>query len=284
LECNGARWFAFVGGELMFRRCVFPFLIFLFFAVPLLRSQSNPELVQVIPPPMRRTQPPSPNSSSEELERRGDELRAEKAYLDALDYYSAAQEKDPKSAQLWNKRGITELLLLRYKNARKDFERSIHFNRELADARNNLGVIFYLQKKYGNAIRQYQTALKLRPDSASYYSNLGAAYFSKKEYEKATSAYAEAVRLDPDVFGRTSHTGIAAQMASPEDRAHFEYVLAKLFAKQGDSDRSLEYLKRAMEEGYKGIDNVYKDPEFERLRSDARFTQLMAARPPAIPE
>ncbi|HXZ31210.1 MAG TPA: tetratricopeptide repeat protein [Terriglobales bacterium] len=268
----------------MSRRCFLPLLVFLFLAVPFLEGQSNPELVQVVPPPVRRSEPPSPNSSTEELERRGDELRAEKAYLDALDYYIAAQQKDSKNAEIWNKRGITELLLLRYKDARKNFERAIHFDHNFADAHNNLGVIFYLQKKYPNAVKQYETALKIRPDSASYYSNLGAAYFSKKEFEKASSAYSEAVRLDPDVFERTSHTGIAAQMASPEDRAHFEYVLAKLFAKQGDSDRSLEYLKRAMEEGYKGINDVYKDPEFEHLRSDARFTQLMAARPPAIPE
>jgi tetratricopeptide (TPR) repeat protein len=268
----------------MYRRCFFSLLTFLFIALPVLKAQSNPELVQVIPPPMRRSEPPSPNSSSEELERRGDELRSEKAYLDALDYYAAALKKDPKNAQTWNKRGITELLLQRYHESKKDLERAVRFDGEFADADNNLGVIFYLQKKYSNAVKQYEKAIKLRPDSASYYSNLGAAYFSRREFEKATSAYGEAVRLDPTVFERTSHTGISAQMASPEDRAHFEYVLAKLFAKQGDSDRSLEYLKRAMEEGYKGINDVYKDPEFERLRSDARFTQLMAARPPAIPE
>jgi tetratricopeptide (TPR) repeat protein len=267
----------------MYRRCLFALLI-LFLALPGLHAQSKPELVQVIPPPMRRSEPPSPDSSSEELERRGDQLRSEKAYLDALDYYTAAQKKTPKDSQLLNKRGITELLLLRYKDAKKNFERAVHFDRGLADAHNNLGVIYYLQKKYRDAIKEYEKALKIQPDSASYYSNLGAAYFSKKELEKATVAYSEAVRLDPLVFERTSHTGIAAQMASPEDRAHFEYVLAKLFAKEGDSERSLQYLKRAMEEGYKGIDDVYKDPEFERLRSDARFTQLMAARPPAIPE
>ena len=32
------------------------------------------------------------------------------------------------------------------------------------------------------------------------------------------------------------------------------------------------------------IDDVYKDADFEGLRKDTRFAQLMASRPPAIPE
>ena len=50
-----------------------------------------------------------------------------------------------------------------------------------------------------------------------------------------------------------------AQLPSPEERAHYEYVVAKLYAKAGNDDRSLHYLKKAMEEGYKDIKNVYKD-------------------------
>jgi len=253
-------------------------------ATPAVAAQSNSELVQVMPPPLRRAEPPAPSATVEELEKRGDELRAQKAYLDALDYYRAALAKSPKAGEIWNKAGITDLLLERYREAKKDFERALHMDRQLADARNNLGVIFYLEKKCQNAIREYERAIKLRPDAASYYSNLGAAYFCRKEFEKATLAYSSALQLDANVFERSSHSGIAAQMTSPEDRAHFEYVLAKLFAKRGDSDRSLLYLRRALEEGYKKIDDVYKDPEFERLRSDARFVHLMADRPPPIPE
>jgi len=252
--------------------------------LPVSHAQSNTELVQVIPPPMRHAEPPAATSSMEELESRADELRAQKAYLDALDYYRAVLARNPKNGTIWNKSGIVELQLHRYREAKRDFDRAIHINRESADAYNNLGVVWYLQKKYVGAIKEYQRAIKLRPDSASYYSNLGAAYFSKKEFERATFAYNEAVRLDPTVFEHSSQNGVSAQTTSLEDRAHFEYVLAKLFAKQGDSDRSLQYLKRAMEEGYKGIDQVYKDPDFEQLRSDARFTELMASRPPAIPE
>jgi tetratricopeptide (TPR) repeat protein len=271
----------------MLNQFVHGLLTFSLFAIPQPQAQSTQstsELAQVVEAPMRRIDPPPRSASVEVLEAQGDSLRGQKDFLDAVDYYRAALAKAPKEGPLWNKMGITELLSQRYAEAKRDFERSIHLDRQSSDAYNNLGVIFYLQKKYKNAIREYDLAIQIQPESASYYSNLGAAYFSKKEFEEATHAYSHAVQLDPTVFERTSHTGIAAQMSSPEDRAHFEYVLAKLFAKEGDSDRSLEYLKKALEEGYKEINDVYKDPEFQTLRSDARFTQLMAARPPAIPE
>ncbi len=50
------------------------------------------------------------------------------------------------------------------------------------------------------------------------------------------------------------------------------------------SERSLHYLRKAMEDGYKDIKNVYKDAEFSDLRKDPRFAELMAARPVPIPE
>ena len=91
-----------------------------------------------------------------------------------------------------------------------------------------------------------------------------------------------AVGLDPDVFSTSSRTGVAGQIASPEERAHFSYFLAQLYAKNGLSDRWLECLRRAIEEGYKGVNDVYSDPAFTELRKDPRLIQLMAARPPAI--
>jgi tetratricopeptide (TPR) repeat protein len=249
-----------------------------------LAQTRSSEEVQVNPPSIRRAEAPTAGASVAELELRGDTLRSEKAYLDALDYYRAALVKQPKNAKLYNKIGINELQMARFNEARKDFEQAIKNDREFADAYNNLGVINYLQKKYGKAIKQYERAIKIRQDSGSFYSNLGAAYFSKKDFEKASLAYNEALRIDPDIFERTSHTGVQAQMSSPGDRAHFYYVLARLYAKAGVTDRSLQYLRRAMEEGYKGIEDVYKDTEFAGMRKDPRFTDLMAARPLAIPE
>jgi len=261
-----------------------PLVLVIAFVSTLHAQSSTSELVQISPPTMRRAAPPAASATADELEKRGDELRTEKDYLDALDYYRAALAKNRDNARVYNKAGIAELLMQRFNEAGKDFERAIHIDHQFADAVNNLGVIDYEAKKYGRAIKQYSKALQLQPGSASFYSNMGAAYFGKKEFEKAGEAYAKAMDLDPSIFDRISHSGISAQLPSPGDRARYDYLIAKLCAKHGDRDRSLQYLRRAMEEGYKGINDVYKDPEFAGLRSDARFTELMAARPPAIPE
>jgi len=266
-------------------KSLFGLLILIASSALVLQGQnSNSELVQISPPTLRRAEPPSATASIEELERRGDELRQEKDYLDALDYYRAALAKDRNDARIYNKAGIAELLLQRFNEAGKDFEHAVHTDHHFADAVNNLGVIDYEAKKYRSAIKQYEKAIKLEPDSASFYSNMGAAYFGKKEFVKASEAYTKAMQLDPNILDRTSHNGISAQLPSPGDRAKYDYIIAKLWAKQGDRDRSLLYLRRAMEEGYKGIEDVYRDPEFAGLRTDTRFTELMASRPPAIPE
>ncbi|MCU1299917.1 MAG: tetratricopeptide repeat protein [Candidatus Sulfotelmatobacter sp.] len=260
-------------------------LIFLLISSTATLAQvSHSEQVQISPPLMRGIDPPAPEATVAALELQADRLRSEKLYLDALDYYRAALAKKTNDAHLLNKIGITELLIQRYKEARKSFERAIHNDHAFADAYNNLGVVYYEAKKYGTAVKQYQKAIARDSSSASFFSNLGAAYFSKREFEPAIIAYQHALELDPSVFERTSRAGVQAQLPSPEDRARYNYTVAKLYAKMGLSEQSLEYLRRAMEAGYKDLKNVYKDVEFAELRKSPRFTELMASKAPAIPD
>src|SRR5882757_2869911 len=64
------------------------------------------EQVEVSSPAVRRAEAPPADAAPVDLEQRGDVLRAEKSYLDALDYYRAALSKKPNSAVLLNKIGI----------------------------------------------------------------------------------------------------------------------------------------------------------------------------------
>lgn len=245
---------------------------------------SHSEQVQVRPPLMRITDPPSKDATVADLEAKADELRGTKLYLDALDYYHAALAKEPNSARLLNKIGITELNLQRYQEAKKTFEKSIKADRKFADAYNNLGADLYELRKFSPAIKEYRKAIAIDSDSASFFSNLGAALFSKKEFEPAVAAYQRALEIDPNVLERTSRIGVQAQLPGPQDRARYDYTVAKLYAKMGLSDQSLQYLRKAMEEGYKDFNDVYKDAEFSQLRKDKRFTELIATKIQPLPE
>ncbi len=232
-----------------------------------------------VPAEVRRAEPPPASWSAQELEARADSLRAEKAYADSLDYYRAALAKRPDAATLHNKMGMAELLMQRFSRARKAFERALKADPGYAEAINNLGVVYYMQNNYKKAIQQYLKAVAARPDSASFYSNLGTAYFARKQYELASTSYLRALELDPEVFERRSRTGVSAHMASPGDRARYSYVIAKMYARAGDAERCLLYLKKAIEQGYPEIKQVYTDEEFAAVRKDPRFSELWAPTP-----
>jgi len=261
-----------------------------FAAFLVLPSQAQTtEQLQVGPPPVHRVDPPPPGASPEELEQRGDDLRTDKNWLDALDYYQASLKGAPANASLLNRMGICQIQLHRLRESKKTLERAVRIDHRFADAYNNLGVVYYETGvlyhsvgDFGRAIKLYDKAIALSDEYASYYNNRGAAYFAQKRYEKAAADYSTALQLDPDVFERTAKAGVQAMLPSPEDKARYEYVVAKLYAKMGVTDRSLHYLRKAMEDGYKGIKDVYKDNEFSTLRKDPRFAELMAAKTLAI--
>ncbi len=240
------------------------------------QAQTTPQ-----PPPAPEPLASLTTSTPQELERQGDQLRAQKRYLDSVDYYDAALAKRP-NALLLNKKGIALLFLQRNKDAKKCFEKALSLNKDSAEAMNNLGFMAQLEKRYNRAIKYYEKALTVRPDSPTFHYNLGAAYFSKHKFDLAAQEYRLAYQYDPDIFQRVSKTGIMAQSSSPEDRAAFSFMVAKMYAQAGDVTHSLEYLRKAMEEGYKGIDKVYTESEFASLRTDPRFADLMAQKPQPI--
>ncbi len=234
------------------------------------------------PEQLRRVAPPAIDLNTAQLEERADELRAEKAYADALDYYHEAIKKKP-SAALYNKIGIAELQMLRYNEAKKDFERSTQIDSSYADAYNNLGVVYYIKRNYRKAIKYYGEAIQRNDQSSSFHSNMGTALFSRKQFDKATQEYMRALELDPEVFERHSNAGISAHMSSPEDRAHYSYVIAKMFATRGDTEHCLLYLKKAMEEGYPVASKFYNDTEFEKVRKDPRIIGLLTSKQIPLP-
>ena len=115
--------------------------------------------------------------------------------------------------------------------------------------------------------------------AASLYSNLGTAYFARKKYDEATLAYETALRLDPMVFESHSNAGVILQERNIEERANFHYSLAKLYAKNGRTELALQYVRKALEEGFKDRKKLEEAPEFKSLQELPEFKELLSMEP-----
>jgi tetratricopeptide (TPR) repeat protein len=207
---------------------------------------------------------------------RGDIFMARKRYREALEQY---QQCDQKSAVIANKTGIAYHQLLDLGNAMKQYKRATKLDPKYSEAFNNLGTIYYSQKSYGRAIHLYKTALRLSPNSATLYSNLGSAYFSRHHIPEAMEAYQKALELDPDVFTHNSVNGILLQEQTVEDKAKFHYYMARIYAQKGMNDRALQFIRKALEEGFKDRQKFLEEPEFAALKGNPEFEELMKKEP-----
>jgi tetratricopeptide (TPR) repeat protein len=219
---------------------------------------------------VRPADPPKPVS----VEMRGDIFMAKKMYREAIETYKSGP---PDSAVLANKTGIAYHQLLDLESARKWYARAVKLKPDYAEAINNLGTVYYARKSYRQSITQYKRALRITPQSASILSNLGTSYFARKNYELAFDTYQQALKLDPEVFEHRSSMGILLMERTVEERAKYHYYLAKTYAKAGDVEHTLIYIRKSLEEGFKEADKFTKEPEFAKLRDNPEFLQILAA-------
>ena len=209
-------------------------------------------------------------------ETRGDIFMARKMYREAIEAFSEGSPKDP---VLRNKIGIAHHQMMQLDVARKYYEQAVKLNPKYSEAVNNLGTVYYANKSYRRAVSQYKKAIRIAPDSASIHSNLGTAYFARNQIALATEEFRIALKLDPNVFEHHSSYGVMLQERSVQDRAKYHYWMAALYAQDGRSDLALQYLRKALEEGYKERKKLPEDPAFASLRDLPEFKELLTLEP-----
>lgn len=205
-------------------------------------------------------------------EMRGDIFMARKMYREAVEMYQQMSQTSPLT---WNKVGIAYHQLGQLNLARKNYERSIKLNANYSEAINNLGTVAYAEKSYRRAVSHYKKALQFASESASIHSNLGTAYFARKKYEMAAVEYQRALELDPNVFENRGSQGTVLQERSVTERAKFHFQLAKLYAKGGQHERAMQYLRKALEEGLTEREKIATDEAFQALRDYPEFQTLL---------
>lgn len=211
---------------------------------------------------------------AETAELKGDLARAREHFGEAVSQYRVAVKANPKDPKLQNKLGIAYLQQGDRGAARKAFNQAVKYDPRFVNALNNLGAVNCLEKKYNPAIRYLKQALALDEMNASAHLNIAEAWMGLGEVDRAMTEYARALELNADILSGTPQ-GVMVHVNTPEQKARVDFLLAKAFAKRGNVEGALEYLRRAKENHFPYLSKVYEDQIFAALWTDPRLEKIV---------
>lgn len=204
-------------------------------------------------------------------EMRGDLAMVRQQYIAAIEDYEQVPRR---TAVIWNKLGIAYHHLFAFDEAQRDYQRALRLRPRYPQAINNLGAVYYAQKKYRKAEKLFRRSLRLDPGAADVYSNLGVAYFANGKTADGIAAFREAFALDPNVFAAGTPQMVSSQLPATI-RAQQDYCLARLFAQAGNFRQAIDFLRKALDEGFSDDRKLYRDQMLASLRATPEFAQLM---------
>ncbi len=217
--------------------------------------------------------PPSPREDATP-EQIADSLMAHQRYQAAIEQYKKAPAT---SSEVWNKMGVAYQLMFNLDDAARCYQKAQKLDPKNAVVLNNLGTVYVTQKLYSRAERAYRKALKLDPKSALVHKNLGTALLAQHKYKNGWREYQNALEDDPHIFQNTSNSVRVENPASVQERGAMNYYMAKGCVRAGLTDRAIEYLRMAINEGFVSPKKVAADEEFTSLRALPAFQQMLAS-------
>ena len=125
----------------------------------------------------------------------------------------------------------------------------------------DIGVLYAQKGKYQKAEELFQKVAKENPSSAKAHNNLGFVYLKEGKYDVAEKEFKDALRIDP-----------ASVLPY--------YNLACLYSRKGMEVEALIYLKRALKRDARVKLWAMTDEDFEGLRSDVVFQELLGISSP----
>jgi tetratricopeptide (TPR) repeat protein len=219
--------------------------------------------------------PPAPKVAGPQFqptpEQVADSLMAHQHYQEAIESYKKAAP----TADVLNKMGVAYQLMFNLVDAERCYQAALKLDPKNSIVINNLGTIYVSLKEYSKAEKAYRKALRLDPKSALVQKNLGTVLLAEHKYQKGWQSYQAALALDPNIFDRNNAVRVE-NPASLQERGAMNYYMAKGCVRAGQTDRAIEYLRMALNEGFTSPKKLASDGEFAALRDVPAFQQLLA--------
>jgi adenylate cyclase len=204
---------------------------------------------------------------------------------------------DPDSAEARASRGLAMFISENYAEAEREFIKAIELNPNLFEAYYYFGLAYSSQGEFENAVEMYKKAIEVNPADyqsviflAQAYSSLGRRHEEMKARLSSLDVIQKHLEINPhdtralyvsaNQFCNVGELDKGLEMAEralgPDEKEPVVlYNVACFFAMKGDSDRSIELLERAVENGWGDRAWLETDSDLDSLREDARFQALL---------
>jgi len=182
-------------------------------------------------------------------------LGARRRHEEAIAEMRKALEVDPLSLIINTSMGRELYGAQRYDEAIAQLRRTLDLDANFAEAHFHLAMVYEARHMYTEALAEFQKSAELFADPVMKIWEARVYALSGKR--------AEAERL------------LAAFLERAKTRYVSPYPIASIYAAMGDNERALAYLEKVFNEHSYYVVWLNIDPVFDRLRTDARFQDLL---------
>jgi TolB-like protein/Tfp pilus assembly protein PilF len=199
-------------------------------------------------------------------------------------------ELNPRYATAHQWFGLYLALMARFEEGYTELKRAVRLDPHSLMIRVTLGFVCWCWRRYDEAIEQFEKVLETDSDFLWANCDMGFTCADHSMYERAIAAGRKAVELSQGAPTFVAFLGyeyaVAGQLGEAKkilkrlqelskQRYVPTYVVARIYAAMGETDEALRWLETSYQERAAWMVILKVDPQFDHMRSDPRFLDLM---------
>ena len=210
-------------------------------------------------------------------------------YSRALEYIDYSLEMDSTDVDDFQRRAEVLFYLGRMNECLKVMDRYVEETPDFYGGYSTRGIYKMHNNDWEGAIEDYSMAIALEPDMAYTYTKRGEVYMKQGNVEAAKADFLKVIELDT-VPNRYSTAMYAFQSLGELDKAKefmqrvideepdYEgnyYDAACLYARMGEKQQAIDYLRQAFDRGYRDFAHIVVDYDMDNIRDMEEFKVLI---------
>ena len=211
---------------------------------------------------------------------------------EAISSYDKSLQIKPDFHEAWHNLVVVLGNLERYEEVITSYDKALQIKPDKHEVWYNRGVVLVNLGRYEEAIASYDKVLQIKPDDHNAFRGRGIPLTRLGQYDKALAGFNQAIELEPKDLSSQINRGIlfawmgryvegieACDGILQTNPKHVDALYGKAccYALQKNIDDSIKYLTLAIDqEPDKTKKRANKDPEFDGIREDAHFQELVS--------